>query len=352
METSLDSAVFKSRRERLSSFLEEKKIDAFLFGGVSDLYYLTGFHSEGFFGLVSTQGCWFFASALLAEQLRPHVAGCRLLVGKRLGASVELLMGQRRWKTVGFDGEQMVFRLGDALQKKGLKSLSNPLEPLRAVKGEEELSLLRRACWTTAQVVEFMKSRVRVGMTELQMAKAIEAQFQRRGADGVGFDLIAAVGAHTALPHHRPGDARLTKNSPVLFDMGCRVGAYRSDLTRTFYYGKIPPKFRQVYAVVDAAQKAGIARVAPGVTGGQVDAATRGTIRRAGFGRYFIHSTGHGVGIDIHEAPWMRPENPDPLKADMVLTVEPGIYLPGEFGVRIEDTLRVTPQGHEILTRV
>lgn len=348
----MNPQAFLERRERLSEVLARHKLDAYLFNGVSDLYYLTGFHSEGYFGLATPKGLWLFLSALLAGQARENTTGCRFVVGKRLSVSLEEIMKKQALKKVGFDAEQMIFRLGDALKRKGLRPAPNPLEELRAIKDEEEIGLLRRAGRITAAGLDHVRARVRVGQTERQLARAIEAQFYRRGAGGLGFDLIAAVGPNTALPHHIPGEARVTRQTPVLFDVGCRVGAYRSDLTRSFYYGKIPPSYKKIYDIVAAAQRAGIAAVYPGSTGGRADAATRGTIARAGFGRYFIHSTGHGVGIDIHEPPWNRPQSPDVYKPNMVLTIEPGIYLPGRFGVRIEDTLRVVPGGHEILTKV
>ncbi|MBL8023096.1 MAG: aminopeptidase P family protein [Elusimicrobia bacterium] len=348
----LPAAVFRERRERLLEVFDRKKIDAYFFSSVADLYYLTGFHSEGFYGLVTGKGTWLFASALLAGQVRENAPGCRLVIGKRLSFAVADLAKKYRLKTLGFDADQLNFRLGDVLKKKGLAPCPNPLEELRAIKGEEELNLLRKACQITAQSVAFIKPRLRPGMTEKEMAWAIEQQFVKRGAHGLGFDLIAAVGVHTSLPHHIPGDAILKANTPVLFDVGCRVGAYRSDLTRSFFYGKIPSSYRRIFDVVLAAQAAGISKVRPGATGGEVDAATRGVISKAGYGRTFVHSTGHGVGIDIHEPPWIRPKSPDVLAANMLLTVEPGIYLPGRFGVRIEDTLRVSPTGHEILTQV
>jgi Xaa-Pro aminopeptidase len=343
-------AVFRQRRHRLGEVLERKKLDAYFFSGVADLYYLTGFHSEGFYGLATAKNTWLFASALLSGQVRENAPGCRFVIGQRLSVAVADLMKKHRLKRTGFDADQLNFRLGDVLRKKGLAPCPNPLEELRVIKGEEELLRLRKACHITAQTVEHMTPRVRAGMTEKSMAWAIEQEFIRRGAHGVGFDLIAAVGANTSLPHHIPGDTRLKPNSPVLFDVGCRVGAYRSDLTRSFFYGKITPIYRRIYGVVQSAQRAGMANVRPGATGGEVDAATRAVIAKSGHGRTFVHSTGHGVGIDIHEPPWIRPKSPDVLATDMILTVEPGIYLPGRFGVRIEDTLRVTPEGHEVLT--
>ncbi len=347
-----DPKLFAGRRERLAEILGRRKCDAYFFSGISDLYYLTGFHSEGFTGLVSAKATWLFSSALLAGQVRECAPGCRRIVGKRLSAAVEELIQKHRFKRVGFDAEQLNFRLGDVLSKKGLRPRPNPLEELRIVKEEGEVLRLRRAGKITAEAVAHVRARVRAGMTEKQMAVAIESYFYRRGATGIGFDLIAAVGPNTALPHHIPGETRLAKNSAVLFDVGCRVGAYRSDLTRSFYYGKITPNYRRVYGIVDAAQRAGIEAIRPGATGGQVDAASRGVVARAGFGRAFIHSTGHGVGIDIHEPPWVRPNSPDVLKPNMILTVEPGIYLSGRFGVRIEDTFRVTAEGRETLTKI
>ncbi len=343
--------VFQARRDRFATVLEKHKLDGFFMSAVSDLYYLTGFQSEGFYGLFTTRGAWLFCSALLAGQVRENTRGCRVVVGKRLSLALEEIRQKQGLKRVGFDPEQVIYRLGHVLAKKGLKPGENPLAEMRAVKEEGELDLLRKACRLTARAVEFVKPRLRLGVTELQLAREIESFFYRQGAGKVAFDLIVAMGPHTALPHHVPGETRLARNQPVIFDIGCTVEGYRSDLTRTLFYGKIHPILRRIYNVAAAAQKAAMERVRPGATGGQVDAAARGVISRARYGRYFIHSTGHGVGLDIHEPPWIRPKSPDVLAPGMVLTAEPGIYLPGRFGVRIEDTLLVTPTGHEVLTK-
>lgn len=348
----IGSENFERRRNRLAGFLEEKKLDGYLFGGVSDLAYLTGFSSEGFQSLVTGKGTWVFSSALLAQQIREGTSGVKVVVGKKLGEALRGLRGRFRLKKIGFDPQQTTYDTGRRLVKKaGLLPSPNPLEGLRAVKDAGEMELLRRAGRITAEAVQWMIPRVRAGMTEIQMARMIRNRFERLGASDIGFELIAAVGPHTALPHHRPTETALKRGQAVLFDVGCRVEAYRSDLTRTFFYGSMPASFRRVYRIVEAAQKAGFAAVKPGNRGKDVDAASRGVIKKAGYGRYFVHSTGHGVGVDIHEAPWIRDKSLDALKPDMVLTVEPGIYLPGRFGVRIEDTLRVTSGGYEILTK-
>lgn len=351
MNGHIGADVFRARRERLSALLETKKLDAFFAAGISDLFYLTGFHSEGYYGLFSPKGNWLFSSALLAGQVRENTDGCRLVVGKRLTLALRDLRARHRLRRIGFDPEQPSYRLGAVLVKEGLVPAENPVADIRIVKDAAELDRLRRACHITALSVEHIRTKLRTGVTERQLAAELTRFYERQGAQKVAFDLIVAMGPHTALPHHVPGETRLSRHQPVIFDIGCSVGEYRSDLTRTYFYGKITPIFRRVYNIVEAAQKAGIAEIRPGSTGGRVDGASRRVISRAGYGRYFIHSTGHGVGIDIHEPPWVRPKSPDVLKPDMILTVEPGIYLPGRFGVRIEDTFRVLPDGREVLTK-
>jgi Xaa-Pro aminopeptidase len=350
MKRSAPHDVFDDRRRRLAEILAAKKLDGYLFGGTSDLFYLTGFSSEGFYGLAAGEKFWVFSSALLAQQIRENTSGLTIVVGKKMTEEVAALRTKHRWTRIGFDGEQVFYRLGVALKKAGLEPVPNPLEELRAVKDADESALLRRAGSITARAVEWAIPRVRAGMTEIAMARMLRDRFERLGASDIAFELIAAVGPHTALPHHRPTEAVLKTNQPVLFDVGCRVGAYRSDLTRTFYYGTMPRDFRKVHGIVAEAQNAGFAAARPGNKGGDVDGASRGVIVKAGYGRFFVHSTGHGVGIDIHEPPWNRAESKDILKPGMVLTVEPGIYLPGRFGVRIEDTLQVTSNGNEVLT--
>jgi len=349
--SSLSKNVFRRRRAALGPVLEKAKLDGFFFSGISDLYYLTGFMSEGFYGLVTPKETWLFTSALMAGQVKENAPGCKLVVGKRLSEALGEIKTKRRLKRLGFDPEQVTYRLGSVLAKLGLTPAESPAADLRIVKDKAELDALSRACHLTALSIPHIQKKLRPGVTEKQLAGELEAFYHRNGAQKVAFDLIVAMGPHTALPHHVPSEARLAKNQPVIFDIGCTVGGYRSDLTRTLFFGKINPVFRRIYGIVHSAQKAGIERVRPGSTGGQVDAAARSVITRAGYGRYFIHSTGHGVGVDIHEPPWVRAQSPDVLKPGMVLTVEPGIYLPGRFGVRIEDTMLVTQSGRDILTK-
>jgi Xaa-Pro aminopeptidase len=338
----VNSSVFRRRRQALGEELRKRKLDGYFFSGESDLFWLTGFLSEGFYGLFSADGeGWLLTSALMAGQVRENTSGCRVVVGKRLSEAVREVRTKKRLKRLGFDPDQTLYRLGSVLAKEGFAPRENPLGPLRIIKDKEEMAALARACHVTATSIPYIRRKLRAGVTEKALAAELEAFFYRNGAEKTAFSLIVAMGPHTALPHH----------VPVIFDIGCTVGGYRSDLTRTLFYGKINSKFQRIYSIVETAQKAGIERVRPGATGGDVDAASRDVISQAGYARYFIHSTGHGVGVDIHEPPWIRSKSPDILQPGMVLTVEPGIYLPGRFGVRIEDTLRVTSKGYDILTK-
>ena len=221
---------------------------------------------------------------------------------------------------------------------------------LRAVKDPFEMNRLRAANHLAAEGAKYVKSRLKPGRSEKQVSAELAHFFNTKG-DGVAFDLIIAAGPHSAFPHHINSDYKMKSGEPVICDIGATWEGYRSDLTRTFTLGKIPNSFSRVYKIVEKAQKEGILRIKSGVTAESVDKASRQVIKKHGYGAAFVHSTGHGVGIDIHEDPRVGPGVKDRLKTGMVITVEPGIYLPGQFGVRIEDTLLVTQSGSELLTK-
>ncbi len=187
-------------------------------------------------------------------------------------------------------------------------------------------------------------------MTEKDLAFRVERMFQDKGSPKPAFDTIVAFGENAAYPHHVLTEKKLSRDTPVLMDLGSTIGGYKSDLTRTAFFGKISPKFREVYGIVKEAQAAGIAAVRDGVSAGRVDFVCRDLIRKAGYGDFFVHSTGHGVGLDIHEPPGLADGIKTVLREGMVVTVEPGIYLPGRFGVRIEDTVLVKKGGCKVLT--
>ncbi len=338
--------------QRVGAFrdlLREQKLDGYLLTHLSDQYYFTDYHSEGYYGLIGLHDSWLLLPNLLYDQAKAVTYGFHCLQGAFF-STLNIILKKNKLKKIGFDPSQLSFGLGAALVKLGFKPVPGLVAKLRMVKDPWELERLRKANHLAALGIKFVESRLRPGVTEKRMAADLAHFFNIKG-NGIAFDLIIAGGANGAFPHHITSDHKLRSGEAVVCDIGATWEGYRSDLTRTLPLGKMPPSYWRVFRIVEKAQKEGIFRVRPGVTSGSVDEASRRIIRKAGYGSTFVHSTGHGVGIDIHEDPRIGPGAKAILKAGMVVTVEPGIYLPGKFGVRIEDTLLVTPSGSELLTQ-
>lgn len=223
---------------------------------------------------------------------------------------------------------------------------------LRAVKQESEVTAIRAAAKLICEVFEAILPKIRPGIRENQLAAEIEYEMRRRGASGPSFETIVASGPRAALPHARPTSRALRRGELVILDMGAILGSYCSDLTRTVYLGKAPGKVRGWYAAVWEAHRAARAAIMPGVECGLIDRAARESLRRARLERYFTHSTGHGIGLEIHENPRLAKGQTTKLAAGNVVTIEPGIYIEGVGGIRIEDDVLVTPQGPEVLTKM
>jgi Xaa-Pro aminopeptidase len=221
------------------------------------------------------------------------------------------------------------------------------------VKDREEIGAIRAAIDCAERAFTMARAGLRLDDTEKDLADQIEAAQRRLGASGSSFPPIVAVGAHAALPHYRPGGVtRIGDSDFVLVDWGASRAGYKSDLTRVVVTGKVSPKFTNVYQSVLRAQALAIAAIRPGAKAGDVDALARSVLDEAGLGSYFDHGLGHGIGLEIHESPRLRKDAETVLRPGMVVTVEPGVYLPGWGGVRIEDDVLVTPDGHEVLTHV
>jgi len=239
----------------------------------------------------------------------------------------------------------------EILYAKGIKleSVKDKLMPHRYVKTAEEISRIKEACRITSEVAGEIRAELKAGLTELDIHYKILEKFACRHVSE-SFAPIVASGANSADPHHVSGPRIIERNDIVLIDMGCKYKGYSSDLTRTFFLDKINAKYQHVFDIVQSAQKAALAALKAGVSANIPDTAARGIIENAGYGANFIHSTGHGVGLDVHESPRLIQKATEVLKAGCIVAVEPGIYLAGEFGVRIEDTVLITENGYEILT--
>jgi Xaa-Pro aminopeptidase len=247
---------------------------------------------------------------------------------------------------------ELLDRLADKLPKIEWARTSNLVEELRMIKDREEIELTRTACWQAHRAFEVVRASLTPDQSEREVAALLENELRRFGAKGCSFPPIIAVGPRAALPHATPTEKKIGEDDFVLIDWGSHEGLYMSDLTRILVTGKISPKLRKIYNIVLKAQLAGIKAIGPGVKCGDVDKAARRVIEKAGFGPQFGHGLGHGVGLEIHESPRLGTGQTTELQPGMIVTVEPGIYLPGWGGVRIEDDVLVTRDGCEVLTSV
>jgi Xaa-Pro aminopeptidase len=241
-----------------------------------------------------------------------------------------------------------------AVSAKMRRGMFVPVGPLvarmREVKDAEEIARMRKAARVGCELFEGMLTYLEAGLTEAEVAATLEYAARLAGAEGMSFDTIVASGVRSALPHGRATNAKLPKRGFVTLDFGVILDGYCSDMTRTVHMGKAMPGERDVYDSVLEAQEAAVAAVAPGVTAGEVDEAARSVLRRVKLDKYFSHSTGHGVGLEIHEGPRLAAKQKQVLERGMVITIEPGVYMPGRFGLRIEDMVLVTAKGGEVLT--
>jgi Xaa-Pro aminopeptidase len=331
-----------SRIERLRELLEEP----LLVTNLVNVLYLTGFDSSNAALLVEPDRVRLFTDFRYIESARAVdgvevVQTTRSLIGW-LGAN---LSGR-----FGFESNILPWSFAEQLGKDGIELVSRQglVEQLRAVKDEAELETFRRACAITDRMFERLVSEVPfVGRPERDVAWDIARLYHEEGADEPAFEAIVGSGPTGARPHARAGDRLIGSGELVVIDTGCKVGGYVSDYTRTFATGELDTELREAYGVVLAAQQAGLDAIRAGESGVDVDAAARGVIEGSDFAGTFGHGLGHGLGLDVHEAPRLSTESPDTLAAGNVVTVEPGVYLEGRFGIRIEDDVIVTEDGIE-----
>lgn len=341
--------------KQIAGKLEEYGLDAMLILSEAGERYAVGFHGEGL-TLVSKDVCWYFADSRYIEAAEREIAGARIdCVGR--GRSHRMLaaqvIGERGLAKVGFESD---FVSVDALERYEqdlpctLIAAPGLLHELRAAKDGQELEQMRRSQAITDRVFSNILDFIRPGMTEREVAARIVYELMRLGASRPSFDPIVAAGANGSMPHAVPGDTVLEPGMFVTMDFGGVYHGYCSDMTRTIAVGQPTDEMRQVYDTVLRAQKAGLGAAKAGVPGSQVDGAARTVIEQAGYGAYFGHSLGHSLGLEIHESPNFSPTEQTVMPVGAVVSCEPGIYLPGRFGVRIEDVVILTEGGCENIT--
>ena len=315
--------------------------------------YLTGFTGEGAL-LLSERGSLLLTDSRYTEQARREVPGLALkeVKGKYV-AAVATAINELRVSRVAFAAKRMSHYWVQRLDEQAgaeMIALDDPVGGLRRVKHPEEMERIRRATKLAEAALTELLPKIEAGQSEQELALELELIMRRNGAEKAAFDLIVASGENSAHPHHRPQKRRLQKGDLLLFDIGAQVDGYCCDLTRVFAVGEVPVRTLEIYDLVLRANRAGVAAVKAGASGKAVDAVARQVIDEGGHKEHFGHGVGHGVGLEVHEAPSLSSVSEDTLETGMVVTVEPGVYLPGFGGTRIEDLVVVTKDGCEVLT--
>ena len=336
--------------------LPEYGLDAMLITSPSGERYALGFHGEGLL-LVTRDGARYTTDGRYIEAAREQIVGAEVsLVTAGSGhlSQAKEFIQVHGLRNVGFESGEMTVDTHRRYSQE-LPCILTPaqglLDDLRASKDEGELAHMRRAQEITDEAFKAILNFIRPGLTEREIAARLVYELLRRGGEQVSFDPIVAAGPNGSRPHAVPGDQVVDVGMFITMDFGCKVEGYCSDMTRTVALGQPSPEMEKVYAAVLAAQRAGIQAARAGVSGREVDGAARRVLREAGYGDYFTHSFGHSLGVDIHESPNASPSEDRVLPAGAVISAEPGVYIPGRFGVRIEDVLVLKDGGCEDITR-
>lgn len=346
---------FAARRQVLERHMADEKLDAFVVGFGPNVRYLTGFTGSNGFVVVLPGRTVFFTDPRYRIQAAQEVeCQVRVATGPILPRIASLLR-QAKSRRIGFEKSRMSVEsfqtLKDALpMRSSLEPVAGWIENQRMIKSTAEIAAIRRSVELNSTAFERAARHIRPGMRESDLAAELDHRVRRQGAEGPAFETIVAAGPRTALPHARPTAAKLPEKGAILVDMGAMLDGYASDMTRMLFLGKTAPRMKRMYAAVLEAQLAAIDVVRPGVKAGTVDRAARRVLARHNLERAFVHSTGHGLGLEIHEPPRVGKKEKTTLEKGMAITIEPGVYLEGIGGIRIEDTVVVTANGCEVLT--
>lgn len=344
-----------NRIETLRRRLTSHRLDAFLVTAIHNIRYLTGFTGSNAICVVTRREVYFLTDPRYEEQAAHEVSIARVLVGKgrlfELIAKRSILPGGR----IGYESEHLTVSALTNLRKLFPRTIFAPtaglVEEIAALKDETEREAIRKAVEITDKVFDIVVKRVAPGVRESEIAAEITYQQRMHGAEADAFEPIVASGVQSSYPHARASNKKIENRDSVVLDFGCRVEGYHSDLTRTVFVGAVPKQLREIYGVLADAQAAAIEAARPGRTCRRLDGVARCIIRQAGYGRYFKHSLGHGIGLNVHELPRLSQLSTDTLHRGMVMTIEPGIYLPALGGVRIEDVVVIDDDHCSVLSQ-
>lgn len=339
--------------------ISKGKVDGAIFFSDSNRYYFSGYHSSfGIVFLLPSKG-YFITDSRYADEVKSVISSdFEVITSSKTDAFdiIKQLIEDNGVKTLGYEDATLlhVEYLNLASLFSGVKfvGISNVISAMRAVKSESEIEKIREATQISDKALLAVQKNIKLGITERELRNELEYQMRLLGADGPAFDSIVAFGEHTAIPHAHPGDKKLEKGDFILIDFGAKYQSYCSDMTRTFAFGEPSPQLKALYSSVQFAQKYALSGIKAGLIGKEADSFAREYLRARGLGEYFTHGCGHGLGLDIHEYPSLAKNSEDMLSENMVITCEPGVYIKGLGGVRIEDTVIVKNDGIEILNSV
>lgn len=349
------TAEIGQRRRDIAAWLPELKADALLVSAPANVRYLSDYTGSNGLVLILPSETHFFTDPRYEISARQNIAGHVHIVKGPLIAGVVQVIKRKRLKKIGFESGWTHYDAYGRLKEDlplgvSLIPVGRIIEERRMVKSPAEIDTIRRSVNLNSEAFARVLKRIRPGVRELDVAAEIEFQMKMLGAEKASFDTIIAAGPRSALPHSHPTAHPLGNNELLLIDMGASLDGYASDMTRVIHLGPPPKKIREMYRAVLEAQLAGIEAVREGTTAGKVDAATRGVLKKYKLDKAFVHSTGHGLGLEIHEPPRLGKKDKTRLQAGMAITIEPGVYIEGLAGIRIEDTVLVTKNGCEVLT--
>ena len=353
--------VFQERISKLHDFLTKQELDAVLITSPKHVYYLTGFFTdphERFLGLVlPAQGEPALIVPALDRQAASEASSVQNIYTHTDTQNPYEVLKQTLpsgLSKLGIEKSHMTVErfeaMGQVVSATSFVDVEAPLREMRLIKSADEVERMKHAVVLVEKALTETLKTVKIGMTEMEIVADLEYQMKRVGAEGPSFSTMVLAGEKSALPHGNPGTREVQAGDLLLFDIGVEADGYVSDITRTFAVGEISEQLREIYETVLAANEAAIAEVRPGVTFAHIDKTARNVIADKGYGEYFIHRLGHGLGMDVHEYPSVHEQNEEILRPGMVFTIEPGIYLPGVGGVRIEDDVVVTETGVEVLS--
>lgn len=345
------------RIKNIYAKLEQKNLDGLIISSPPNISYLTEFPSRDSYLLVSKKGNIYITDSRYTEEAKKNLK--KIARVKKVNGSVFKIITDAlknlRLKRVGFEERYLPFGEYEKIREELNKAIDlipthSLVEELRQIKSQSELEKIEKAIQITILSLKFAEKIISSGRKELEVAAELERFIRYNGASSTAFDIIVASGHNSSFPHHITSQRKIKNNEPVLVDIGVDYLGYKSDLTRVFFLGKITSIFKRTYDIVLKAQGRAIKAIRPGIPIKRIDDAARLYITRKGYGRFFGHSLGHGIGLEVHEEPHISSKNNNRLVEGMVFTVEPAIYLPGRFGIRIEDVVLVRREGVEVLS--